>query len=140
MPQQMAQECHDLVAADRARKQPEAEVPPGAPCRRRERLSIEVILQRWGQVPEHPYATPTGAFAQPALVDEKGGLPLLPGFRELGLLEHSSVQIRTFHPHDLQVAHSMLEPPFIIDLFPQVWRPILVNDLPECALRYVQVV
>src|SRR6516162_3701027 len=80
MPQQMAEEIDYLGAADGAAIEPEVEIPPSDPGRRRHHLPGEVILQHRSLSAWRPGPHPMRTFAQSALVDEDDGSPLAERF------------------------------------------------------------
>src|SRR5689334_20571815 len=77
---QMAEEIDDVRAPDRARVEPEVEVPPGDGGDGRQHFPVEMMVQHRSLSPRRPGTHPVGPLAQSALVDEDDGAPLAERF------------------------------------------------------------
>jgi hypothetical protein len=80
VPQQVAEELHDLRSPDGPTKKLEVELPPRHSGNRREVVPVKVILQNRSLSSRSPGAADVGSLAQPALVDEDDGPTFLAGF------------------------------------------------------------
>src|ERR1700730_2780199 len=80
MPQQVAEEVHDLGSTNGSLVEPKIEVPASDAGRGREHFPVKVILQHRSLSARGPSAHPMGPLAQPALVDEDDGAPLAERF------------------------------------------------------------
>lgn len=76
---EMAQKLDDLEALDTASMNLEIEPPESQAPNDRKAFPVERFVEHWGLPTGCPGASPRGAGAQPALVDEDNGSPLLPG-------------------------------------------------------------